>query len=374
MAAIPASESPDARADAGAMAVGDATDQLRDDVEEEPQNRLRRAVGRVTAPIRKHHRVIIVAAVGAFLPLAALLALVELGVVPATWIAGARVPIVVVMTILIVVAAVAAEEGLPRVTAFSEWKDPKVVGKVVGLAFYAITVVPALMGVFQSGGTDIDTTQLQQTITSQGAQQSQQLTQIQAGVASLAAGPSDPRARITQLTGQWSEQGYIDAIVGRQTQIVSLYLQSGMSATTLHEGASSILFGFQVNESGDPVELIKTFQAQGFQVDQLLTDSYLLQRITNHTFPAMWNSPSAPPGYTGGYESGSFTGSLMLWIVQRAMYAGVTDQDRAAIGYLTSHGSDCKIVLAFLDNLKTQGFGDDGPFTDLYPIFEKCSR
>src|SRR4051794_14776781 len=38
---------------------------------------------------------------------------------------------------------------------------------------------------------------------------------------------SDPRAQIVQLTGTWSDKGFVDAIVNRDTSIVALYLQSG---------------------------------------------------------------------------------------------------------------------------------------------------
>jgi hypothetical protein len=56
------------------------------------------------------------------------------------------------------------------------------------------------------------------------------------------ANESDPRAQIVQLTGSWSEKGFHDAIEEPgDDQIVKLYLQSGMQATTPINGASAIL-------------------------------------------------------------------------------------------------------------------------------------
>ena len=101
---------------------------------------------------------------------------------------------------------------------------------------------------------------------------------------------SVPQAQIVQLTGSYSEQGFTTAIFDRNTSIVALYLKSGMNATTLHEGASAILFGFEeVDQNGDPtqngdaVALVKTFQAAGFKVDDDLQDSYLMGALTGRS-------------------------------------------------------------------------------------------
>ncbi len=53
-------------------------------------------------------------------------------------------------------------------------------------------------------------------------------------------------------------EGFVKAIVDRNTSVVALYLKSGLKATTLYKGASAILFGFQgVPQNGNPVDLVK---------------------------------------------------------------------------------------------------------------------
>jgi hypothetical protein len=187
------------------------------------------------------------------------------------------------------------------------------------------------------------------------------------------AGSTDPRAQIVQLTGSWSDQGFVDAIVNRDTRIVALYLQSGMKATTLHQGASAILFGFQgVSQNGDPVDLVKTFQAGGFKVDDELEDSFLMKKLED-MFPLMFNSPLAPKGYTGGYMGGKFVGSLLFWIVQRASGWGPTDQDIQVIKYLIDQGADCKIPLAFF-NVNSNTLGGTSPYQKLLPMMQNCAK
>ena len=156
------------------------------------------------------------------------------------------------------------------------------------------------------------------------------------------------RAQIVQLTGSWSDGGFHDATVSRDTNIVALYLKSGMKATTLRQGASVILYGFQgVSQNGDPIALMKTFQASGFKVDDQLEDSWLMGKLTNDMAPEPFTSPSAPKGYSGGYKK-HFVGSLLFWILQRYLWVG-NDQDVQVVNYLISQGADCKVPLAFLE-------------------------
>ena len=184
---------------------------------------------------------------------------------------------------------------------------------------------------------------------------------------------SNPQARIVQLTGSSSEQGFVNAIVERDTSIVALYLKTGMKATTAHEGASAVLWGFQgIPQNGDPVALVKTFQADGFKVDDELKDSYLMQKLTDNNLPLQFETDLAPKGYTGGYEGGTFVGSLLFWIVQRATWAGPTDQDIQVIRYLIGQGADCKVPLSFLKfNSKT--LGGTSPYEELLPTMQRCA-
>jgi hypothetical protein len=184
---------------------------------------------------------------------------------------------------------------------------------------------------------------------------------------------SNPRARIVELTGSWSEQGSAEAIVEGDTKIVALYLKSGMDATTLHKGASAVLWGFQgVPQNGDPVALVETFQADGFKVDDELQDSYLMDKLTAGFLPLGFETSLAPEGYTGGYEGGTFVGSLLFWIVQRAAWAGPTDRDVQAINYLISQGADCEVPLSFLE-FNGNALGGTSPYRELLSMMESCA-
>jgi hypothetical protein len=189
---------------------------------------------------------------------------------------------------------------------------------------------------------------------------------------------NDPRAQIVQLTGSWSEQGFVNATVDRDTSIVDLYLKSGMKATTLHQGASAILFGFQgVPQNGDPVALVKTFQADGFKVDDQLQDSYLMAKLTRNFLPLMFHTDLAPKGYTGGYQDGTFIGSLLFWIVQRGVWMGPGDQDIQVIKYLISQGADCKVPLSFLNyngREHTNKAEGTNPYDELIPMMQSCAK
>jgi TIR domain-containing protein len=82
------------------------------------------------------------------------------------------------------------------------------------------------------------------------------------------------RAQLVQMTGSWSLENFISAVVSRDIGTVVLYLRSGMKATSVNDGASAILFGFQgMPQNGDPIDLIKTFQVYGFKVNDELQDS-----------------------------------------------------------------------------------------------------
>ncbi len=183
---------------------------------------------------------------------------------------------------------------------------------------------------------------------------------------------NDPRAQIVQLTGSWSDDGFHKAIRDRDINLVGLYLQSGMKATTLYQGASAILYGFQgLLQNGDPVELVKTFQAAGFKVDDELEDSYLMGKLSlqgpRSWLPLPFKSPLAPKGYVGGY-GGTFVGSLLFWIVQRSTWIG-TDEDNRVMNYLIDQGADCKVPLAFFEYQK--GSLGDSP---QHNLMQSCAK
>ena len=147
-----------------------------------------------------------------------------------------------------------------------------------------------------------------------------------------------------------------------------------MKATTLHERASDSLWGFQgVPQNGDPVALVKVFQADGFKVDDGLEDSYLMQKLTDNNLPLQFDTDLAPKGYTGGYQDGTFVGSLLFWIVQRAAWTGPTDQNIRVIKYLISQGADCKVPLSFL-KFNSNTLTGTSPYEELLPMMQGCAK
>jgi hypothetical protein len=261
------------------------------------------------------------------------------------------------------------------------WTIPDGRATIIGAIITAIATIIAAIALQGSGGPS--------TVTSNGAHNGQSACNgaIITGshnsfncapkVGSTASGASlssDPQARIVELTGSWSEQGFVDAIVERDTSIVALYLKTRMKATTLHEGASAILFGFQgVPQNGDPVTLVKTFQADGFKVDNDLEDSYLMQKLTENNLPLPFDTDLTPKGYMGGYQNGTFVGSLLFWIVQRATWTGPTDQDIRVIKYLISQGADCKIPLSFL-KFNRNTLAGTSPYERLLSMMQSCAK
>lgn len=183
----------------------------------------------------------------------------------------------------------------------------------------------------------------------------------------------NPRAQIVELTGSWSEEGFVEAIVERNTGIVALYLKSGLSATTLHDGASAIIFGFQgVPQNGDPIALLKTFQAAGFEVDEELQDSFIMDKLTEGFLPLIFQTDLTPRGYTGGYSGGVFVGSLLFWIVQRETDSVPPPVNLPVIEYLVDQGADCKVPLSFLEFTRSSLAGTK-PYGELLRMMESCA-
>ncbi len=346
------------------------------------------------------------------LPLLVVLTLFALGVLPADAFDAWRTPIVIVMLLLFVVAALASEEVIPWTErSWARWRSPRVVGALTGMVFQAFSLVALVAQLFDPPATEetqiaIQQTQatillnqgafqdnqavFQKTLEDQSAATSKQLGALNENVedlgdniAAVAGGePSDPRAKIARLTGKWSVEGFVDTIFERATDITELYLESGMEATTLHKGASAILFGFQGDMNGDPIALLQTFEANGFNLDEDLVDGYLLASYSE-LLPTMFESELAPDNYTGGYWGGQFTGPLMFWIVERAAYYGPSDQDREVLEYLISQGADCTVSRAYLEYQRDmwQSIAGEDPSNDgfsttsereLYALLGEC--
>jgi hypothetical protein len=270
---------------------------------------------------------------------------------------------------------------------FHKWSlDHKLAFAGIVLSFIAVIVGPVIPVLLAGGGNggSGSTTQNQFRI------KNPEGGQFDAGgniinnnnTTSGSALSSDPQARIVQLTGQFTTQGFVNAVFGRETSIVALYLETGMvNAATLYEGTSAILFGFEgfdqngdPDQSGDPVALIKTFQAAGFKVNDELDDSYLMGELTGNDFPLQFHTDLAPAGYTGGYQDGTFVGSLLFWIVQRALGTGLADQDLQVIDYLISQGADCKVPLSFMNYNGSLLSGLSAyNYKVLLPIMQSCA-
>jgi len=191
----------------------------------------------------------------------------------------------------------------------------------------------------------------------------------------------DPEQRIVQLTGFYTDQGFEEAIFDRNTTIVALYLESGMTAATLYNGTSAILYGFEeVDQNNDPIQsggavaLVKTFQANGYKINEELQDSYLMRELTGGLWPGMFDTPLTPKGYTGGYQDGTFVGSLLFWIVQRALGWGPTAEDIQVIHYLVSQGADCNVPLSFLKYAISAGQLTADETQGLLPIMQSCAK
>ena len=191
---------------------------------------------------------------------------------------------------------------------------------------------------------------------------------------------SNPHAQIVQQTGQFNDEGFTTAIFDRDDSIVALYLKSGMTAATLYQGTSAILFGFEeVNQNDGPIQsggavaLIKTFQAAGFKVNEDLQDSSLMGQLTGGLFPAEFDTPLTPKGYTGGYQDGTFVGSLLFWIVQRTLGWGPTTEDIQVIHYLVSQGADCNVPLSFLKYAISTGQISADEVQEQLPIMQSCA-
>jgi hypothetical protein len=261
------------------------------------------------------------------------------------------------------------------------WTLPDGRATIIGAAITAIATIIAAIALHGSGGPS--------TVTSNGAHNGQSVCNgaIITGshnsfncaprVGSTASGASlssDPQARIVELTGSWSEQGFVDAIVERNISTVALYLKTDVGATTLHKNASAILWGFQGRpQNGDPVALVKTFQAAGFKLDERLEDGYLMANLTENYLPLQFHTDLTPKGYTGGYAGGTFVGALLFWIVQRASWTGATEQDIRVIKYLISQGADCSVPLSFLKYNRST-LDDSSPYTELLAMMQSCAK
>jgi hypothetical protein len=88
----------------------------------------------------------------------------------------------------------------------------------------------------------------------------------------------------------------------------------------------------------------------------------------------MFHTTLTPKGYTGGYQDGTFVGSLLFWIVQKSLGWGPTNQDIETIRYLISKGADCTVPLSFLkDSLKIGTLTADEA-GGLIPMLQSCAR
>jgi hypothetical protein len=271
----------------------------------------------------------------------------------------------------------------------SWWRDSKNRSTHFGLAATAVCalgVYSSVSGTFAPPASATSQSAFQRSVEHSQSSTNQQLTQLNQGVHKLenrpiASDPTDstPQAQIVKLTGTYSEKGFHDAIEQPGSdQLIKLYVQSGFRATTLINGASAILYGFQDGLGNDPLALLKSFQASGFKLSEDLTDGTILPTDGSGLLP--FQGPLAPKGYTGGYfvsdadPTGVFVGTLLFWIVEKDMInSGPTDQDTQILSYLISQGADCSVPLAFLDFNRSTLSGTSN-LQDLYPMIKACAH
>lgn len=285
----------------------------------------------------------------------------------------------------------ASKPAVSELSSSRRFKDSKYFRSLLSLP---LAVMVGAFGIFADFSTVFDSSDsaksragFEKSLENSAATTNLKLSSLGKGIRHLengqAAGDptdSDPRAQIVKLTGSWSEKGFHDAIEEPgDDEVVKLYLQTGMQPTTLINGASAILYGFQDGLGDDPLALLKIFQASGFKLDDDLTDGLILQSIAPDPGLYPFQGPLAPKNYTGGYfvsdsePTGVFAGPLMLWIVEKDMMTtGPTDQDNEVLKYLISQGADCSVSLAFLDYNRGALDGTSN-FTSLYPTIKACA-
>jgi hypothetical protein len=88
----------------------------------------------------------------------------------------------------------------------------------------------------------------------------------------------------------------------------------------------------------------------------------------------MFHTTLTPKGYTGGYQDGTFVGSLLFWIVQKSLGWGPTNQDIETIRYLISKGADCTVPLSFLKYSLKIGTLTADEAGGLIPMLQSCAR
>ncbi len=98
--------------------------------------------------------------------------------------------------------------------------------------------------------------------------------------------------------------------------------------------------------------------------------------LTDNIFPVDVRYELNVKGYTGGYQGGKFIGSLLFWIVQRAIGQVLGDQDLPVIKYLISQGADCKVPLSFIKyGISSGQIGASDPdVKELLPMMQSCAK
>jgi hypothetical protein len=334
-----------------------------------------------------------------------LVMLTAFGVLPGDWAGGWRAPILLVLLAGATVFTLADAGLIPKENRTSwrawmtTWLDWGRLGRVGVVAVAIVGTLADLSGILgDPPASEAGQRELQETVDRSAEQTDQQLTNLDSDLSRTAeqtqrqlaeidervqdiqtdrgAAPNgstdDPRAEIVRLTGSWSVEGFVAAVFDRQTDLVDLYLNSGMTAGTLHKNASAILFGFQGDMNGDPVALVQTFQANGYDLDEQLRDAYM---AVDGEWLLMFDTALTPAGYTGGYWGGEFQGSLLFWIVTRAAYFGPSEQELATLEYLATEGGDCSVALSYLEESRDivdpePGAIDEGPYDRLHAVLD----
>jgi hypothetical protein len=175
----------------------------------------------------------------------------------------------------------------------------------------------------------------------------------------------DPRKELANMGIAWTTDAFVEALMTSDARAVKLFLAGGMSATTNHKNASAVVYILQPGLP-DPVAMLELLVAAGYDPNAKLLDYRVLYHYSDH-LPPHFEAPGLPPEYAAW--QGTFAGPALLWIVIRATYFTVTDNDRHAIRFLLQHGADAQLCKAYL-KANEQSLGQFPAYKEMRQMLE----
>lgn len=162
---------------------------------------------------------------------------------------------------------------------------------------------------------------------------------------------SDPRKELANFGITWSIQSYIKVLMSGDLRSISLFLDGGMKATTIHKGSSAILYAMQSNLGNNRIKIIDLFISKGFDINTNLKDKRILHNKTDGHYPRTYKAELKPEGYGEGDLYGKyFTGPILFWLIQYNSWSVPLKKDLELLQHLCSIGADKKYLLAYLNS------------------------